>query len=230
MRRRNRSIISPKNTPLRVLVGLVVCVASPLATADRADLEGNWLQLQADIAEVQFTAAGEAAVANYVPLRDDPDFQCKPASLTNVIAIPDPPFAIRLHDDHVEINFEYMDVRQRVPLDAQLRPEDAPYAVADFPHMGRSSGRFEGDSLVIETVDPEAGFLNTLSTPFPQSAQMRTEARFTADNDRLHVDILHTDPVNYLEPFVISFEFIRVDLEVLEFGCTIEAASYEGLL
>ena len=104
-----------------------------------------------------------------MPLRDDPDFQCKPASLTNVIAIPDPPFAIRLHDDRVEINFEYMDVRQQVPLDAQLRPEDAPYTVADFPHMGRSSGRFEGDSLVIETVDPEAGFLNTLSTPFPQS-------------------------------------------------------------
>ena len=226
----NRSIERPKNIPLPALVGLVACVASPLATADRADLEGNWLQLQADIPEVRFTAAGEAAVANYVPLRDDPDFQCKPASLTNVIAIPDPPFAIRLHDDRVEINFEYMDVRQQVPLDAQLRPEDAPYTVADFPHMGRSSGRFEGDSLVIETVDPEAGFLNTLSTPFPQSAQMRTEARFTADSDRLHVDILHTDPVIYLEPFVISFEFIRVDLEVLEFGCTIEAASYEELL
>ena len=89
MRRRNRSIKSPKNIPLQVLVGLVVCVASPLATADRADLEGNWLQLESDIPEVQLTAAGEAVVANYVPLRDDPDFQCKPASLTNVIAIPD---------------------------------------------------------------------------------------------------------------------------------------------
>ena len=122
--------------------------------------------------------------------------------------------------------------RQRTarPLDAQLRPEDAPYTVADFPHPGRSSGRFEGDSLAIETVDPEAGFLNALSTPYPQSTQMRTEARFTADIDRLHVDILHTDPVIYRQPFVMSFEFIRVDFEVLEFGCTIEAASYEDRL
>ena len=149
MRRRNRSIESPENIPLQVLVGLVVCVASPLATADRVDLEGNWLQLEADIPEVQLTAAGEAAIANYVPLRDDPDFQCN---------------------------------------------------------------------------------LNTLSTPYPQSTQMRTEARFTADIDRLHVDILHTDPVIYREPFVMSFEFIRVDFEVLEFGCTIEAASYEDRL
>ena len=83
---------------------------------------------------------------------------------------------------------------------------------------------------MIETVDPEAGFLNTLSTPYPQSTQMRTEARFTADIDRLHVDILHTDPVIYREPLIMSFEFIRVDFEVLEFGCTIEAASYEDRL
>ena len=90
--------------------------------------------------------------------------------------------------------------------------------------LRRNNGaRFEGDSLVIETVDPEAGFLNTLSTPYPQSAQMRTEARFTADSDRLHVDILHTDPVIYREPFVSSSS---ASLEILEFGCTIEAASY----
>ena len=37
---------------------------------------------------------------------------------------------------------------------------------------------------------------------------------------------MHTDPVIYRDPFVMSFEFIRVDFEVLEFGCTIEAASY----
>ena len=212
---------------LRFVVGLLACASSAVAAADRADLEGNWLQLDAEIPEVRLTPAGEAAVAGYVPLRDDPDLQCKPASLTNVIAIPDPPFAIRLHDDEVEINFEYMDVRRRVPLDAQLRLEDAPYTVADHPHLGRSVGRFEGDSLLIDTADPEAGFLNTLRAAHPQSAQMRTEERYTAEGDRLLVEITHTDPVIYRESFVMSFEFIRVDFEILEFGCTIDAANYD---
>jgi hypothetical protein len=218
------------NVCLRPVMGILVFAFPIFAAADRADLEGNWLQLDFEMPEIRLTAAGEAAVANYEPLRDDPDLQCKPASLTNVITIPDPPFAIRLHDGHVEFNFEYMDVRQRVPIDSELLPEDAPYTVTDHPHLGRSNGSFDGDSLVIETVDPEAGFLNTLRAPYPQSRQMRTVGRFTANGDRLHVDITHTDPVIYREPFVISFEFFRVDFEILEFGCTIDAANYDDRL
>lgn len=230
MRRRDGATVRRGHACPLLVVGLVVCACPAVSAADRADLEGNWLQLSVDSPGVLLTAAGEAAVANYVPLRDDPDLQCKPASLTNIIAIPDPPFAIRLHDDEVEINFEYMDVRQRVPLDARLRPEDAPYTVADHPHLGRSSGRFEGETLVIETVDPEEGLLNTLRAAHPQSTEMRTVERFTADGDRLLVEITHTDPVNYREPFVMRFEFIRVDFDILEFGCTIEAASYDHRL
>lgn len=230
MRRRDGTLVRRERICLPLVVGALTLACPAFAVADRAELEGNWLQLDAELPEIRLTAAGAAAVANYVPLRDDPDLQCKPASLTNVIAIPDPPSEIRLHDDYVEINYEYMDVRRRVPLDSRLRLEDAPYTVADHPHLGRSIGRFEGDSLVIESADPQGGFLNTLRAPFPQSDQMRTQERYTANGDRLHVDITHTDPVIYEDPFVMSFEFIRVDFEILEFGCTVEAANYDDRL
>ncbi len=85
----------------------VLFLALPMcATAQLAELDGAWMQLSATRPYVELTAAGKEAVANYVPLRDDPDLQCKPGSLTNVIGIPDPPFEIRLHDGYVEINFE----------------------------------------------------------------------------------------------------------------------------
>jgi len=205
---------------------------SPLAAAENADLEGTWLQLSNATAPIHLTSAGEAAAADYVPLRDDPDLRCQPASLTNVIGIPDPPWEIRLHDDHVEINFEYMDVKRRVPIDPELSLEHAPYTVTDHPHMGRSVGRYEGDTLVIETGDLQVGFVDTRGEAegYPQSSQMRTEERFRADGDRLYVDITHTDPVNYLDSFTMSFEFFRVDFEILEFGCTIDAASYDDRL
>ena len=141
-------------------------------------LKGNWMQLSASRPEVKLTPAGELAVAKYVPLRDDPDLQCKPASLTNVLGIPDPPFEIRLHDDMVEINFEYMDVKRKVPLTKELTVSTAPYTVADHPHLGRSIGRVEGDTLIIDSGDLQVGFVDTLGRPYPQSIQMRTEERY----------------------------------------------------
>jgi hypothetical protein len=201
-----------------------------ISSSQPNSLEGNWMQLSASRPEVELTPDGKTAVANYVPLRDDPDLQCKPASLTNVLGIPDPPFGIRLHDDTVEINFEYMDVKRQVPITSELSVSNAPYTVADHPHLGRSIGRFEGDTLIVETGDLQVGFVDTLGRPYPQSTQMRTEERYRADGDRLRVDIKHTDPINYLDSFTMSFEFFRVDFEILEFGCTIDAANYDDRL
>ena len=59
---------------------------------------------------------------------------------------------------------------------------------------------------------------------------MQNRSKRNAAEDRFLVDITHTDPVIYREPFVMSFEFIRVDLEILEFSCTIEAANYDHRL
>lgn len=214
---------------LTALAPLVSLALSTSASAQAAELDGAWMQLSASRPYVELTAAGKEAVANYVPLRDDPDLQCKPGSLTNVIGIPDPPWEIRLHDGYVDINFEYMDVKRRIPLGSELTLDDAPYTAADYPHLGRSIGRYEGDTLVIETFDSEEGFLETRGAAegYPQSTQMRMEERYRADGDSLFVDITHTDPVNYLDSFTMSFEFFRVDFEILEFGCTIDAAGYD---
>ena len=202
------------------------------AVAQRSALDGAWMQLSASRPDVELTTIGKEAVADYVPLRDDPDLQCKPGSLTNVIGIPDPPFEIRPHESHVEINFEYMDVKRRSPLDPELHLDDAPFTAADYPHLGRSIGRYEGDTLVIETAGSEVGFLETRGAAegYPQSTQMRMEERFRAEGDLLYVDILHTDPVNYTDSFTMSFEFFRVDFEILEFGCTVDAANYDHRL
>lgn len=209
-----------------------IALGLPAAWADRADLEGTWLQLSAGRPSATLTPEAEQAIADYVPLRDDPDLRCQPPSLTNVIGIPDPPWEIRLREDRVEIDFEYMDVRRRVPLDPDLNVADAPYTVEGHPHLGRSVARFEGEELVIDTGDVGQGYVDTRGPAegFPQSTRMRYEERYRADGDRLHVEIMHTDPVYYVEPFSMSFKFFRVDLEVLEFNCQLDAANYDERL
>jgi hypothetical protein len=200
------------------------------ATGTRADLDGVWLFYGAEIPEDPgLTPAGRDKLEQYDPLRDDTDTSCKPVTFTNIMHTPSPPIEIRRRADFVEINYEFMDVHRRVPLAGALA--DAPHTVADHPHMGRSIGRYEGEELVIDTVDVEAGYLDTLGfAGLPQSAQMRTEERFVPNGDRLRVVVTHHDPVYYSKPMVMTYDFVRVDTQIMEWGCTLEGANYDERL
>jgi hypothetical protein len=216
----------------RAAVALLGCVLSgaPSAAGTRADLDGVWLLYDSRVPDDPgLTAAGREKLEQYDPLRDDTDTDCRPVTFTNIMHTPSPPIEIRLHDDHVEIDYEFMDVHRRVPLTSTLA--DAPPTVAEHPHLGRSLGRYDGEELVIDNVDVEAGYLDTLGfAGLPQSAQMRTEERFSADGDRLSVVVTHYDPVYYSKPMVMRYELVRVDTEIMEWGCTLEGANYDERL
>jgi hypothetical protein len=200
------------------------------AAGTRADLDGVWLFYGSKVPDDPgLTAAGREKLEQYDPLRDDSDTSCKPVTFTNIMHTPSPPIEIRLHGDHVEINYEFMDVHRRAPIGGTLA--SAPYTVADHPHMGRSIARYEGEELVIDTADVEAGYLDTLGfAGLPQSDEMRTEERFTPAGDRLRVVVTHHDPVYYTKPMLMTYDFVRVDTEIMPWGCTLEGANYDERL
>ena len=200
------------------------------AAGARADLDGVWLFYGAQVPDDPgLTAAGREKLEQYDPLRDDTDTVCKPVTFTNIMHTPSPPIEIRQRAGHVEINYEFMDVHRRIPLDGALA--SAPHTVADHPHMGRSIGRYDGEELVVDTVDVEAGYLDTLGfAGLPQSAQMRTEERFVPGGDRLQVVVTHHDAVYYTRPMVMTYDFVRVDTKIMEWGCTLESANYDERL
>jgi len=214
-----------------VALTLAASAFSPAAAqGKRAELDGVWiLARNAKTENLKLTPAGEAARTRYEPLRHDPDLKCVPASFTRIMHTPSPPTEIRQFADHVEINYEFMDVHRRVPLKSGLAIKDAPYAVANFHHLGRSVGHYEGDTLVVENGDVEAGVHDTLGTPgLPQSAQMHTVERFVPNGNTMQVVVTHTDPVYYQQPMVVTFTFQRLfDGKILPWDCTPDAAGYE---
>ncbi|HSC14656.1 MAG TPA: hypothetical protein VLI71_06035, partial [Gammaproteobacteria bacterium] len=134
--------------PFSVLL-LAACALAGAARAagTRADLDGVWLFYGAEVPEDPgLTPAGREKLEQYDPLRDDADTICKPVTFTSIMHTPSPPIEIRQRGDHVEIDYEFMDVHRRVPLSGALA--SAPYTVADHPHMGRSLGHHEGEELV----------------------------------------------------------------------------------
>lgn len=209
-----------------VLMGL--CVPAS-AVGKRTDLDGVWILLRAEIGKVQLTPEGEKKRAAYDFQKDDPDFQCKPASITRVMHTPSPPIEVRQHADNVEVNYEFMDVHRRVPLKKGLALKDAPYAVRNYPHLGRSVGQYEGETLVVETAGQRAGVLDTLGVPgLYQSDQMRTVERFIPDGDKMQIVVTHQDPVYFVQPLTVTFNYLRLPGGKIEkWDCKPEEATFE---
>ncbi len=214
---------------LVVALGFLAAGAALAAQGKRAQLDGVWILAGNATIDMTLTPAGEAARAKYNYLTDDPAMVCIPATFTRVMHTPSPPIEVRQGGSEVRINYEFMDVHRRVPLTAGLAAKDAPPTVPEHPHLGRSAGRWEGDTLVIETVGQRAGILDTLGAPgLVQSDQMRTEERFIPDGDRMRVVVTHVDPVYYAKPLVVTFPYQRLPGgEILSWDCTPEEASYK---
>lgn len=218
----------------RVVVGALTCVAASVTVATfaqsrRAELDGVWILAGNATIDATLTPAGEAARARYNYLKDDPAMRCIPATFTRVMHTPSPPIEVRQRGGEVEINYEFMDVHRRVPIKPGLAARDAPYTVMEHPHLGRSVGRYEGDVLIIDTVDQRAGILDTLGAPgLVQSDQMRTEERFIPNGNRMTIVVTHHDAVYYAKPLVVTFTYQRLPGgEILPWECTPEKASYD---
>jgi hypothetical protein len=214
-----------------LFAGLIPAQAHAQANK-RSELNGVWILLRSNTENLKLTPEGEKARAAYDYQKDDPDMRCIPASFTRVMHTPSPPIEVRQHPDYVEINYEFMDVKRRVPLKKGLAVKDAPYSVRAHPHLGRSVGRYEGETLVIETAGQRAGVLDTLGVPgLYQSNQMRTVERFTPDGDMMHITVTLYDPVYYLQPLIVNYTHLRLPGGKIEkWDCKPEEATFERFL
>jgi len=225
-----------------ILVGnLSGCLifASMVNAGERSDLDGVWNLVYESARDsvlngsppIIMTREGVEKNAAYDFLQDDPLMRCIPPSISRVMLTPSPLFEIRQHETYVEINYEFMDVKRRIPLDAALDLPNAPLSVPEYPHLGRSVGRYEGEELVIETMDIGEGVFSThVLVGYYQSDEMKTTERFIPDGDLLEVRITHVDPVYYEEPFDIVYRHHRTESPLLHWGCEPEKACVDPRL
>ena len=205
--------------------------ASSREEISRRDIYGTWMRETAsstpsgDQPMLSFmTPAGEAAVAAYDPFTDDPTFRCNPVSIRRVWFAPGTPLSIRRDGSKIILKHEWMDVERIVHLDVTEHPADGPRTT-----LGHSIGRFEGDTLVIETANYSAGVLSQyVETPgMPIRGMLHSEAltsvervRFDAETNRLEVSIVFDDPVFFTRRFPpATATYAPSDLEIQPFGC-----------
>jgi hypothetical protein len=115
--------------------------------------------------------------------------------------------------DHVVIMAEMINDVRVIPLGERRRP---PADVRLW--MGSSWGRWEGDTLVVETTNLHPGMVFHFQPP--PSADLAVTERFTrVDEETILYQFLVEDPTTYSEPWGGEIPFKRFDQNLYEYGC-----------
>ena len=173
--------------------------------------------------DLVMTARALEIQADYDLLEDDPSLFCEPASTSRVWANPNVRIAFEQNDDHVNISYEFYDLRRHIPL-ADANTSDLPSTRNlegnYFAKMGTSHARYEGDRLIIESVNHEPGYIRT-SRGVPQSENTTTTEELWLDSGVLKLRQTYVDDALFEKPFVIDYEFVRLDeTEIPLYECT----------
>ena len=85
--------------------------------------------------------------------------------------------------------------------------------------MGDSTGHWEGDTLVVETVNfNDKTWVDRQG--IPHSEELRVLERIRLDDDgNLRIDITIEDPVAFTEPWTGERRYRPVDWDIEEFAC-----------
>ena len=218
------SIVMPNGEELPLQAGVVQrygLTESALSQARntdaelRADIFRVWLPLVrpdtgAGDTVYPLTEAGRAMLAAWDP-EDDPALRCMPPGVPTAM---DNPYPIEFVDrgDVIELRLEEWDGLRTIYMEGEGDPVQ--------PYMGRSVGRWEGSTLVVETSDMDWRYVDDLGTP--QSEDAVIEERFTMSEDgvRLDWEARITDPVNYTEPVVMEGAWTWVPgHEIMPYNC-----------
>lgn len=158
------------------------------------------------------TPAAEAAVAEWNPLDNDL-LRCGTKGTPLIMITPAPVELVR-EGDRILMRIEEYDSLRVIHMNPDQPAPD------EHTQFGFSRGRWEGDTLVVETDRLQEQYFDPDGVP--QSESMSLVERFTPNSDytRLDYRITVTDPVYFSEPFDLTRYFVwKPGMTVAPYNC-----------
>jgi hypothetical protein len=146
--------------------------------------------------------------------KDDPEGYCLPPGVPRVNGVPFPQKIVQT-PAAIVILYETRTTFRQIFLDNHMLVSGA-----QPTWMGYSKGRWEGDTLVVETIGfNDRTWLDDIG--HPHSDQMKVTERFRRPSfGHLFVDITIDDPTVYAKPWTVTQEFqLIADGELIEYVC-----------
>ena len=198
---------------------------APKLKSGKPDMSGIWNQPyvpdvgksgrgQQGAGELPFSAAGQAKWKAYDASQGDYTGNCMPFGLLRNINSPHP-MQIVQNDNYIAFLFEQNTWFHAVPTDGRPHPNNP-----DPTWDGNSVGRWEGDTLVIDTIAfNEKTRLDTVGHPHSDNLHVIEKLR-RVDAGHIAYEITIDDPVYYTKPFTNTRTFVlRPDWEIMEYSC-----------
>jgi hypothetical protein len=145
---------------------------------------------------------------------DDPSSYCLPVGPARGIQAP-MPFQIVQSQGLAVLLFEYQHTFRLIYTDGRAHPSD----LDPFRWFGDSIGKYEGDTLIVDTVG--IGDRTWLDTAGHQhSDQLHIVERFQKlDADNMKWTVTFEDPKMYKEPFTVSLPLKRQSTVLMMYSC-----------
>ena len=177
----------------------------PDLTKDSKDFKG--------VADLPFTPWGEADWKKYDAANGDYTGACLPFGMTRSINTPEP-MQIMQSDTYLAFMFEQNSWFTVAPIDGRPHRSGIP------TWFGDSVGHWEGDTLVIDTVNFN-GKTRLDTVGHPHSDQLHLVQRFSRpDLGHITYEITVEDPKTFTKPFTNARTFtLRPDWEIMEYSC-----------
>ena len=147
--------------------------------------------------------------------RDNPDAHCLPLGFMQLHTHSQPRKIVQTANDLV-IMYEANGGLRDILTDGRALPTNDPQPW----WFGYSVGRYEGDTLVVDTVGlRDDGWLDVQGAPFTSSAKITEKFRRPVYG-RLEIDVTIDDPKAYTKPWTVRVNWrLEADEELIEFIC-----------
>jgi hypothetical protein len=171
---------------------------------------------------IPMTLLGEEFFSHYDPANFDATAHCNPMGPTRSMNAPVPAQIVQRADVIVFLH-EAMFAFHVVYMDGRKHPtkENAPQTT----WYGHSTGKWEGDTLVVDTVGPFFGtpkmLLDTAGHPMSEDLHLKEHFK-RLDADHLAYEVTVDDPKYYTRPWTNSrvFTQMKAGQEIMEYVCT----------
>ena len=197
----------------------------PRTPAGKPDFSGFFdVQYTPDMAlgkedAVPYTATGKAAFLNH-DAKDDPTSNCWLPGVPRIMQSPYPAQFVQTPGS-LAILFEYMHTFRSIPLNGRPHPKGMEPAF-----MGDSTGHWEGDEIVVDTVGLKGPPWTWLDTAGHQhSDALHVIERFRRTPDNIEYEYTVDDPKMYAPPWTLKRVYTPLKLapalpELIEYSCT----------
>jgi hypothetical protein len=144
----------------------------------------------------------------------DPIERCFPPGVPRIMLQPFP-WEIVQAKDRVLMIFEYQALTRQIFMDGRGHPKDL-----DLTYMGHSIGKYEGDTLVVDTIGlNDKTWLDPMGLPHSDALHV-VERLHRLDHDTLQVDYTIDDPKAYTKPWTAQRIFkLHPEWQIKEYVC-----------